>query len=143
MYWQLSRYLGRYFKNFPFSHIKFGRQVATYNLYYNTSKQDRDGCCQCQPAQICKSDWFCACASAYSILQNRRRLDYWSLKHVVHEQYCDHFTFLLFEILNFSARRVYVLHLCYDGDAWLDHCSVGLGTWQIWKLKIIGSVVKF
>ena len=59
----------------------------------------------------------------------RRRLDYWSLKHVVHEKYCDHFTSLLFEILNFSACRVYVLHLCYDGDAWLDHYSVGLGTW--------------
>ena len=47
------------------------------------------------------------------------------------EQYGDHFTFflLLFEILNVSAHRIHALYLCFDGDAWLDHCRVGLGTW--------------
>ena len=57
--------------------------------------------------------------------QIRWELSYWSLKSVVHEQYGDHFTFLLFEILNFSFRHIHALHLCYDGDTWL------------------GSVVKF
>ena len=51
--------------------------------------------------------------------QIRWELSYWSLKSVIHEQYGDHFTFLLFEILNFSFRHIHALNLCYDGDTWL------------------------
>ena len=38
---------------------------------------------------------------------------YWTLNHVVHEQYCDCFTFLLFEILNFSFSLIciYILSI--------------------------------